>query len=294
MNSAYSVQNKNQRNTWILILLFIGLVSALFYFFAWYYNSPFIAVLGLIFSLGQSLVAYYYGDSIALSVAGAKQVDETEAAQLHNLVDNLSKVAGIPKPKVFISPDESANAFACGRDPEHASVCVNLGLLKILNKAELEGVLAHEISHIKNRDILIMTVTMVLASLISFLVDIGFRLSFFGGRDKDRNSNPVVLIIYLALIILAPFISILIQMAVSRSREYLADASAVVLTRYPEGLVSALNKLYASPVPTNHYSTSMNHFYIAPPKKSFGEKVSQLFSTHPKLEDRISALKKMA
>jgi heat shock protein HtpX len=294
MNSAYSVQNKNNRNTWILILLFIGLVSALFYFFAWYYNSPFIAVIGLIVSLGQSFVAYYYGDSIALAVAGAKQVSQEEAAQLHNLVENLSKVAGIPKPKVFVSPDESANAFACGRDPEHASVCVNLGLLKLLNKSELEGVLAHEISHIKNRDILVMTVTMVLASLISFLVDIGFRLTFFGGRDRDKNSNPVVLIIYLALIILAPFISILIQMAVSRSREYLADASAVVLTRYPEGLVSALNKLYTSPVPTSHYSTSMNHFYIAPPKKSFGEKFSKLFSTHPSLDERISALKKMA
>jgi heat shock protein HtpX len=294
MTSAYSVQNRNQRNTWILILLFVGLVSALFYFFAWYYNSPGIAVFGLIFSFGQAFAAYFFGDKIALTVAGAKEVDSKEAGQLHVLVENLSKVAGIPKPKIFVSPDESANAFACGRDPEHASVCVNVGLLKILNKAELEGVLAHEISHIKNRDILVMTVTMVLSSLISFLADIGFRLSFFsGGRNKESNS-PIVLILYLVTIALAPFIAILIQMAVSRSREYLADASAVVLTRYPEGLVSALNKLYTSPVPTSHYATSMNHFYISPPKKKFGEKVNSLFSTHPALEERIAALEKMA
>ena len=293
--SAYSVQNKNQRNTWILILLFVGLVSALFYFFGWYYNSPLIAVIGLMFSLGQAFTAYYFGDSIALTVAGAKQVDEKEASQLHILIENLTKVAGIPKPKVFVSPDESANAFACGRDPEHASICVNLGLLKLLNKSELEGVLAHEISHIKNRDILIMTVTMVLSSLISFLADVGFRLSFFGGGDsREKNNSPILLVFYLITIALAPFISILIQMAVSRSREYLADASAVVLTRYPEGLVSALNKLYVSPVPSSHYSTSMNHFYIAPPKKQFGQKISQLFSTHPSLEDRVSALQKMA
>lgn len=294
MTSAYSVQNRNQRNTWILILLFVGLVSAVFYFFAWYYNSPAIAFFGLILSFGQAFAAYFFGDKIALTVAGAKEVDAKEAGQLHVLVENLSKVAGIPKPKIFVSPDESANAFACGRDPEHASVCVNVGLLKILNKAELEGVLAHEISHIKNRDILVMTVTMVLSSLISFLADIGFRLSFFsGGRNKESNS-PIVLILYLVTIALAPFIAILIQMAVSRSREYLADASAVVLTRYPEGLVSALNKLYASPVPTSHYATSMNHFYISPPKKKFGEKVSTLFSTHPPLEERIAALEKMA
>jgi heat shock protein HtpX len=294
MTSAYSVQNRNQRNTWILILLFVGLVSALFYFFAWYYKSPFIAVFGLILSFGQAFAAYFFGDKIALTVAGAKEVDSKEAGQLHVLVENLSKVAGIPKPKIFVSPDESANAFACGRDPEHASVCVNVGLLKILNKAELEGVLAHEISHIKNRDILVMTVTMVLSSLISFLADIGFRLSFFsGGRNKESNS-PIVLILYLVTIALAPFIAILIQMAVSRSREYLADASAVVLTRYPEGLVSALNKLYTSPVPTSHYATSMNHFYISPPKKKFGEKVNSLFSTHPPLEERIAALEKMA
>jgi heat shock protein HtpX len=294
MTSAYSVQNRNKRNTWILIVLFVGLVSALFYFFAWYYNSPVIAVFGLILSFGQAFAAYFFGDKIALTVAGAKEVDSKEAGQLHVLVENLSKVAGIPKPKIFVSPDESANAFACGRDPEHASVCVNVGLLKILNKAELEGVLAHEISHIKNRDILVMTVTMVLSSLISFLADIGFRLSFFsGGRNKENNS-PIVLILYLVTIALAPFIAILIQMAVSRSREYLADASAVVLTRYPEGLVSALNKLYSSPVPTSHYATSMNHFYISPPKKKFGEKVSSLFSTHPPLEERIAALEKMA
>lgn len=293
--SAYSQQSNNVRQTWILIFIFVGFISGAFYIVGLYQGSMIWPIIGLILSVGQALIGYYFGDKIALSFAGAKEVTYDEAPKIHELVQNLSKIAGIPLPKIHISPDKSANAFACGRDPEHASICLNQGILDILNKAELEGVVAHELAHIKNRDILVMTVVMVLASVASFIADIGFRLLFWGGgRDRDNDSkSPVVLILYIATIILAPIVAALIQMAVSRKREYLADATGVTFTRYPEGLISALTKLYNNPVPAQNYSTSMNHFFIAPPKKSFNQKVSGLFNTHPAIEERLEALKKM-
>jgi heat shock protein HtpX len=293
-NSAYSQQSRNIRKTWFLLFIFVGLVSGLCYSFAYLYNNYWIAIFGLLLSLGQAFVAYQFGDKIALMSAGAVLLKDNQYPELQFLVENLSKIAGIPVPKIYISPDKSANAFACGRDPEHASVCFNQGILELLNKNELEGVIAHELSHIKNRDILVMTVTMVLASLISFLSDIGLRMMFFGGNNKDNdNKSPILILIYIVVIILVPILSFLIQMAVSRSREYLADASAVTLTRYPKGLSDALQKLYNNPTQSSHYSTAMNHFYIAPPKKAFGEKVSGLFSTHPPINERIAALNKM-
>jgi heat shock protein HtpX len=295
--SAYSYKSSNTRKTWLLIFLFVGLVSAVFYLIGAVNNSPALAIVGLIISLVQALIAYYTGDKIALAFAGAKRVTEQQAPQIHILVENLSKIAGIPKPKVFVSPDPSANAFACGRDPEHASICLNQGILDLLDKNELEGVIAHELAHVKNRDILVMTVTMVLASVISFIADVGFRMLWWGGnsnKDSDDMKTPFVMVIYIVTLLLAPIVATLIQLAVSRSRESLADASAVVYTRYPQGLMSALTKLYKNPVPSSHYSTAMNHFYIAPPKKSFGEKVSGLFSSHPPIEERIEALKKLS
>lgn len=292
--SAYSQQSSNIKKTWLLLFLFIGLVSGLCYSFAYIYGNYYIAIFGILLSIGQSFVAYQFGDKIALLTAGAKEIKDGEYPELRFLVENLSKIAGIPVPKIHVSPDKSANAFACGRDPEHASICLNAGILQILNKNELEGVIAHELSHIKNRDILVMTVTMVLASLVSFLSDIGLRMMFFGGgKNNDDNKSPILIIIYVLVMILVPIVSIIIQMAVSRSREYLADASAVTLTRYPKGLSDALLKLYNNPTPSEHYSTSMNHFYIAPPKKSFGEKFSGIFSTHPPIANRVEAINKM-
>ncbi len=290
--SAYSQQSSNRNQTLILIFVFIGLVSGLFYIIGLYQGSYIWPVIGLVLSLSQALIAYFAGDKIALLSTGAKEVTYDEAPQIFEMVQNLTKIAGIPMPKVFISPDLSANAFACGRDPEHASICLNQGILDILNKAELEGVIAHELSHVKNRDILVMTVTMVLASVVSFVADIGFRIAIWGGKDREEK-NPVLTALYIIAILLAPFIAGIIQLAVSRKREFLADATGVTMTRYPEGLISALDKLYKSPTPSSHYSTAMSHFYIAPPKKSFGQKVSGLFSTHPPIEARIEALKKM-
>ena len=295
--SAYSQQRSNINKTWILIFLFISGVSALCYLLAYVNDAPWLIIVGLFVSIGQAVVGYFFGDKIALNAAGGREISETDAPKIHEMVYNLSKIAGIPKPKIYISNDPSPNAFAAGRDPEHASMCLNKGLLDILNKAELEGVIAHELSHIKNRDILVMTMTMVLASLVSFIADIGFRMFFWGGAGRDRNNNrersPLILILYVVVIMLAPVVAALIQMAVSRQREYLADASAVTMTRYPEGLISALQKLYNNPVASKHYSTSTNHFYISPPKQEFGKLSANVFSTHPSIEDRVEALRRM-
>jgi heat shock protein HtpX len=292
--SAYSQQSKNTFKTWILIFLFVGMISAAFYIFGIYNNSPIFGIIGLFLSLGQAFVAYFFGDKIALAQSGAKRVKYEEAPQIYEIVQNLSKIAGIPEPKIHISPDRSANAFACGRSPKNASICLNQGLLNLLDKPELEGVIAHELAHIKNRDILIMTVTMVLSSIASFLADVGFRIMIFGGgNNKKENNSPILTILYIATIILVPILSAIIQMSVSRQREFLADASAVVMTRYPVGLKNALLKLYNNPVPANNYATSMNHFYIAPPKKVFGEKFKSLFSTHPTVQERVKALEGM-
>jgi heat shock protein HtpX len=290
--SAYSQQNSNIRNTWILIFLFVSGISALCYLMGVVTDQPWIAVVGFIISIGQALVGYFAGDKIALSTVRAEEITEQQAPQIHELVYNLAKISGIPKPKIYISPDRSANAFATGRNPQNASICLNQGILDLLSKPELEGVIAHELSHVKNRDTLIMTVTMVLASVASFIADIGFRVFLFGRNDRD-NQSPILLIAYIIAIISAPILATLIQLAISRQREYLADASAVTMTRYPNGLIGALSKLYESPVPADNYATSMNHFYISPSKKEFGEQVAGLFSTHPPLEDRIEALKKM-
>jgi heat shock protein HtpX len=296
MTSAYSYQSGNVQKTWILLFLFVGIVSGLFYGFGIYARNPIFGVVGLVVSLAQAIFAYYGGEKLALMSAGAKEIKYEDSPQIFEMVQNLSRTAGIPVPKVHISPDPSANAFACGRDPAHASICFNQGILDLLDKNELEGVIAHELCHVKNRDTLVMTITMVLASVVSFIADAGLRMMMWGGNsrdDGDNNNSPILVIFFIVGIILAPFLSLLIQMAISRQREYLADASGVLLTRYPQGLIGALNKLYASPVPTNHYSTSTCHFYIAPPKQQFGEKMKNFFSTHPSIEDRVERLNKM-
>lgn len=298
MTSAYSYQNGNVRKTWLLIFLFIGIVSALCYAFGLYTRNPSFGVIGVVISLGQAVFAYFGGEKMALASAGAKEIQYKDSPQIFEMVTNLSRVAGIPVPKIHISPDPSANAFACGRDPAHASICFNQGILDLLDKNELEGVAAHELSHVKNRDTLIMTVAMVLSSVVGFIADTGLRMMMWGGgSNNDENNeggnNPVVMIFFIIGILLAPFVSMIIQMAISRQREFLADASGVVLTRYPQGLISALNKLYSSPVPTNHFSTSTCHFYISPPKKEWGEKMQSFFSTHPSIADRTERLLKM-
>lgn len=298
MASVYTQQSKNVRKTWFLVVLFAGLISLIFYIFGAVYNQPALAFVGLAISLSQAIIGYYAGGSMAIASAGGAEVTEAQAPQIHIMVENLSRIAGIPKPKIFISPDPSANAFACGRDPKNANICFNQGILNILDKNELEAVTAHEISHIKNRDILLQTMVMVMAGIISFVADQGLRMTLWGGGNNnsdsdDSNKSPIWAIVYIAVIVLAPIVSTLITFAVSRQREYLADATAVTLTRYPNALISALQKLYNNPIASEHISSATSHFYIAPPKAQFGQQISGLFSTHPKIEDRVKALKEM-
>lgn len=295
MASVYTQQSNNIQKTYALMFVFVGLVSGLCYGLAYTTGNYTIAVIGFLVSIGQCLVAYFWGDKMALSSAGARLIEYKEAPKIFEMVQNLSKIAGIPVPKIHISDDPSPNAFACGRNPDNASICLNQGLLNLLNKNELEGVVAHELSHIKNRDILIMTVTMVLTSVIGFISDMGIRSLMWGNnKDEEGNSiNPILLVAYAVVLMLAPILSGLISMAVSREREFLADATAVTMTRYPKGLIDALEKLHNDPTPSEHYSTSTNHFYISEPKKNWGEKMQSWFSTHPQIEERVAALTKM-
>lgn len=294
MASVYTIQSNNRLKTTGIVFVFVLLTTLVGYAAGYYFNNYGITLLAFVLAIGQSLVAYFAGDKVALAIARAKAVSDQEAPEIHELVSNLSKIAGIPKPQVFISPDGSANAFACGRGPGDASICLNEGILKLLDKNELEGVIAHELSHIINRDTLVMTVTMVLSSVISLIVDFAFRLSFFGFGDsnnRENNRSPLLLVAGVILMIVAPILALLLQLAVSRSREYLADATAITMTRYPEGLISALQKLYSQNTPADIRASSMSSLYIAPQRRSTAHFIENLFSTHPSIDERIANLR---
>jgi heat shock protein HtpX len=230
-----------------------------------------------------------------LKLAGAKEANRDENFDLYTIVENLSITAGLPMPKVYIVIDPAPNAFATGRNKEHAVVCATTGLLAILNKTELEGVIAHELSHVGNRDMLLSTVVVVLVGFVSVAADVFRRSLFFGGGRRsggDGEENAIIMIIGIILSILAPIVAMLIQLAISRKREFLADASGALLTRYPEGLASALQKISQYSQPMIHQSSAIAHLYISDPTggSKFGKKISNLFSTHPPIEERIKAL----
>jgi heat shock protein HtpX len=226
-------------------------------------------------------------------MSGAKEATHDEYTDLYNIVENLSITAGLPMPKIYIIVDASPNAFATGRDKEHAVVVVTTGLLQILNKVELEGVISHELSHIGNRDILLSTVVVVLVGFISLLANMFMRGGLRRGNDKNENSNGIIMIIGIIFIILSPIIAKLIQLAISRKREFLADASGVLLTRYPDGLASALQKISNANIPMKNPNQATAHLYISNPFGGAGKKVASLFSTHPPIEERIKALSGM-
>lgn len=259
------------------------------------YGSIFLGFIAFFFSFISSIFTYFFGDSIVLSMTGA--IDISEDPNFRNLIDKvetLSIKAGIPKPKVYVIPDQALNAFATGRDPEHSHVAVTQGLLQAMNDQELEGVLAHELSHIKNFDIRLMLIVSVLAGVITTVADIAFRTMFWGGRDDDRgNSNPIFLIIAIAVAIISPIIATIIQLAISRKREFLADMSGVEITRYPAGLISALKKLQADERPVEKATSGNASMFIDFPLKEAGGFFKSLFSTHPPIEDRIAALEKI-
>ena len=272
---------------------FFAVVIAIGWVAAQYFGNPAILYIAVAISLVMNVSSFWFSDKIAISAAGAKKADEKEYRELHRAVENLAITAGLPKPRIYIINDPAPNAFATGRNPEHAAVAVTTGLLAQLDKTELEGVLAHELSHIGNRDILVMSAAVVLVGFIAILSDIMLRVAFFGG-DRDKNIHPLILVAGIVVIILGPIAAQLIQLAVSRKREFLADASGALLTRYPEGLASALEKISSYQQPMKRASTATAHMFISNPfgkKGSAAKFVSGMFATHPPAQVRIAALR---
>ena len=295
MVTLYTEQTKNVEKTWLLMAVFLMVVIAVGWLLSYYYGNPNILYFFVAFSVLMNIFSYWYSDKIVLRLAGAKEAGREENFDLYTTVENLAITAGLPMPKVYIVLDPAPNAFATGRNKEHAVVCVTTGLLAILDKMELEGVIAHELSHVGNRDMLLSTVVVVLVGFISVAADVFRRSLFFGGGRRGNNDgegNAIVLVIGIILSILAPIVAILIQLAISRKREFLADASGALLTRYPEGLAKALQKISQAGQPMVHQSSAIAHLYIADPTggSKFGKKISDLFSTHPPIEERIKAL----
>jgi heat shock protein HtpX len=271
--------------------VFFGIIIALGFVFSQIYNNPTILYFFFAFSVIMNIVAYWKSDKIAIAQAGAKPADPAQYKDLHNIVENLAITAGLPKPRVYIINDSAPNAFATGRNKEHAAVAVTTGLLQILDRSELEGVIAHELSHIGNRDILVSTVAVVLTGFISIAADAFLRGHLFGGsRDSDSKAGSILAIVGLVLAILAPIFATLIQLAISRKREFLADASGALLTRYPEGLANALQKIGQYSAPMQRQSAAISHLFLADPKGKKVSSFSKLCMTHPPIAERIRAL----
>lgn len=293
----YKQIDANKRNSFLLISFFLILIMTLGWVFSYVLNNTWIFPIAVIFSISQALISYYFGDKITLLVSRAKEVRHDENPQLYHIVENLCIAAGLPVPKIYIIDDTAPNAFAAGRDPKHAVICVTSGILEKLKRSELEGVIAHELSHIGNYDIRLMTITVVLVGIVSLLSDWFLRYTFWGRREREREENNqfkiIILVLAFILAILAPIIAGLIQLAISRKREYLADASAALLTRYPEGLARALEKISQDSEPLEAANKATAHLYFENPLKEYGGWLNNLFNTHPPAEERIKILRGM-
>jgi heat shock protein HtpX len=293
MATLYTQQSKNIRKTWLLVGVFLSVVMGIGYLLSSYYNNPGILVIAFVFSLVMNIASFWFSGKIALASARAIPADEKEFLELHRIVENLSITAGLPKPRVYIIPDMAPNAFATGRNKDHAAVAVTTGLLQMLDRSELEGVIAHELAHIGNRDILLQSMVVVLVGFISLVSNMFLRSMFWGGGNRDsdeRQGGGVFAIVGIALLILSPIIAQLVQLAISRKREFLADASGALLTRYPEGLASALNKINQAGIPMSTASDATAHLYISNPFGGVLTGLHKLFMTHPPTEERVAAL----
>lgn len=296
MSTLYNQADKNTRLTWIYITGFLIFVMGIGYVFAGVMQNSAILYFAVIFSIAMSFGSYWWSDKIVLAMSSAKEVQHNENPELYHIVENLCITAGLPTPKIYIIEDSSPNAFATGRDPEHAVVCVTTGILGMLEKVELEGVLAHELSHVGNRDILLSTVVVVLVGFVTLMADWFRNWTIFGNgrRSSDReegNIGVILIVIAIVLSILAPIAALLMQLAISRKREFLADADGALLTRYPEGLARALEKISVNSTPLKEANRATAHLFIVNPFK--GNKISKLFSTHPPIEERLAALRGM-
>jgi heat shock protein HtpX len=295
MANFYQQISNNKIRSGLILTLFITFILVAAYFITVSFNLDNGLIIGaLIFSIISSLSSYFIGDKMVLSLNGAKPADKKNHFDFYTVVENLSQVNQTPIPKAYVINSPALNAFATGRNPQHASICITTGLLNELDRTELEGVVAHELSHIKNYDTLLMTLVSVLIGSLSILIDFATRYPFFSSsrrRDDDKQENGFLGIIGIILVIFAPIIAQLIQLAISRRREFLADASAVKLTRQPKGLINALIKISSDTNQLQTASTATASLYISNPFKN--NKIASLFSTHPPIEDRIKALNQM-
>lgn len=301
--NLYKTQSENVWKTWALMSIFFIIVIFLGWFASYYFGDPSILLFAVIFSLIMNITSYWYSDKIVLKMTGAKKANKEEYYELYTLTENLAITAGLPMPRLYVINDTVPNAFATGRDKEHAVVAVTTGLLATLNRTELEGVVAHELAHIGNRDILLQTVVVILVGLITLLADFFFRMNFFG-RNRGGDSRGggqlqlILLLIGIALMILSPIIATIIQLAISRKREFLADSTGALLTRYPEGLASALEKIsehsgkQGEMEKANHATA---HLFIASPFGEHGKKnhgfMNKIFATHPPVDERVAKLR---
>lgn len=296
--TVYSQISENKIKSYGIMLIFIILFSGFFYLVGKYFDSPApYFVLGLIISLASSIGSYFYSDRIVLFTTRARPADKKINFDFYTVAENLATASGLPKPRLYVIDDPAPNAFATGRDPKHAIVCATTGLLDSLERAELEGVIAHELSHVKNYDILFASIVSVLVGTLALISDWIMRSFWWGSRDdNDRgNRNPLFFVLFIIVLILTPIVATIIQLAISRKREFLADASGVLITRYPEGLAKALEKISSDPHRLRTATSSTAHLFISNPfkKKSASGLFATLFSTHPPIEERIKILRSM-
>lgn len=297
MATLYTQADSNVRKTWFLMTGFFVFIILIGWLFSYIMDSQLILFIAVFFSIFMSFSSYWYSDKIVLAMTRAIPLEHNKNPEFYHIVENLCITAGLPMPKVYIIPEMQPNAFATGRNAEHAVVAVTQGLLNKLNKTELEGVIAHELSHIGNKDMLLATVVALLAGVLAMSSNMFLRFSFFGGHRRSSNNNAGGLLIILGIVaaILAPIAATLIRLAISRKREFLADASGSLLTRYPEGLASALEKISADPTPMKIKNNATSSLYFSSPFKGKQAKswFTKLFMTHPPVEERIRALRNM-
>ncbi|MFY9463346.1 MAG: zinc metalloprotease HtpX [Candidatus Sungiibacteriota bacterium] len=304
MSTLYTHQSANIRKTWLLMAGFFGAVIGIGWAFSYVYGNPGILYIAVAFSIVMNIASYWFSDKIVLAMHRAEPVDFKKNPEIYRVLENLTITAGLPMPRFYLINDSAPNAFATGRNSKHAVVCATTGLLQLLDRSELEGVLAHELSHIGNRDMLVSTVAVVLVGFISILSDMFMRSMWFGGfsggDDRDRGrAGGVLILVGIALSILAPIAASLIHLAISRRREFLADASGALLTRYPEGLASALRKIGAYPRTLRTATNATAHLFFENPFGADrprgggarnGSFIAKMFSTHPPIAERIAAL----
>lgn len=291
--TLYTQAAINIRKTWLLITVFLVIIIFIGWFFSYLFNQQWILLIAVILAISQSIISYWYSDQIILSSVKARgPITKNDNPELYRIVENLALTAGLPTPKIYIIDDEAPNAFTTGRDPRHAIICVTSGLLQKLDKVELEGVISHEFAHIGNRDILLGSIVVVLVGIISILSDWFIRSFYYRGRrNKNEEINSLIFILGLIVIFIAPLAATLIRLAISRRREFLADATGALITRYPEGLARALAKISADPNLLQNVSTASAHLFIVDPFKNHQNSwLYKIWQTHPPVQDRIEAL----